>query len=424
MKKLVILIALGSLVLLGGGQAVAELGTVDAVPAATLLLPHFEVDLASNSGIDTLFSVNNASAAPALAHITVWTEFTIPVLDFDVYLTGYDVQTISMRNVLVNGILPQTGPHPDVSNVGSLSTAPNPFGAAFAANCNQGTSPPQPPVYTQPLPDGFIALLQAELSGTDIGGGNCTSAAGDGTLARGYITIDSVTDCSLEFPNSANYFSDGGVGIANNLNVLWGDYFLIDRANAFAQGFTLVHVEADASLNACVVDGNPQTFYCRYTDAAGQPGADNREALGSEFAVRYLAGGDFDGGTNLLSYRDPGDPANAPVACGSAPANMPFTQAGITVFDEQENPLTVVTGGPSGLPPADAETPFPWESNRTVVGTDLTVNANFGWLLLDLDQASGANPAEQNQAYVVAVADALGQFSVGYDAIQLNNLSN
>src|SRR5918995_1847445 len=105
-KKIAICLALVSLLALGG-QAVAEIGTIDDVPAATLLLPYFEVDLNSPNGITTLFSINNASAAAALAHVTVWTDLSVPVLDFDVYLTGYDVQTMNMRDI-VNGILPQT----------------------------------------------------------------------------------------------------------------------------------------------------------------------------------------------------------------------------------------------------------------------------------------------------------------------------
>ena len=41
----------------------AVICTIDDVPAATLLLPYFEVDLANGNGITTLFSVNNASAS-------------------------------------------------------------------------------------------------------------------------------------------------------------------------------------------------------------------------------------------------------------------------------------------------------------------------------------------------------------------------
>src|SRR5688572_12477538 len=105
-KKIAICLALVSLLALRG-QAVAEIGTIDDVPAATLLLPYFEVDLNSTNGVTTLFSINNASAAAALAHVTVWTDLSVPVLDFDVYLTGFDVQTMNMRDI-VNGILPFT----------------------------------------------------------------------------------------------------------------------------------------------------------------------------------------------------------------------------------------------------------------------------------------------------------------------------
>ena len=46
-------------------------------------------------------SINNASATAVLAHVTVWSDWSVPVLDFDVYLTGYDVQTINLREVLL-----------------------------------------------------------------------------------------------------------------------------------------------------------------------------------------------------------------------------------------------------------------------------------------------------------------------------------
>src|SRR5215211_5636477 len=107
MKKITLCFALVGLLALGG-QAIAEIGTIDDVPAATLLLPYFEVDLANLNGINTLFSINNASATAVLAHVTVWSDQSVPVLDFDVYLTGYDVQTISLRDIFINGNLPRT----------------------------------------------------------------------------------------------------------------------------------------------------------------------------------------------------------------------------------------------------------------------------------------------------------------------------
>src|SRR5215213_4591430 len=88
--------------------AAAVMGTIDNVPAATLLLPYFEVDLDNAQGINTLFSINNSAASAVLVKVLVWTDQSVPVVGFNVYLTGYDVQTISMRDILVLGNVPRT----------------------------------------------------------------------------------------------------------------------------------------------------------------------------------------------------------------------------------------------------------------------------------------------------------------------------
>src|SRR4051812_12198127 len=88
--------------------AAAVIGTIDDVPAATLLLPYFEVDLNDPLGTNTLFSINNASATAVLAHVVIWSDLSVPVLDFNIYLTGYDVQTVNLRDILVGGKLPRT----------------------------------------------------------------------------------------------------------------------------------------------------------------------------------------------------------------------------------------------------------------------------------------------------------------------------
>ena len=106
--KRVVCVALVFAMLGWAAPARAVIGTIDDVPAATLLLPYFEVDLDDPNGITTLFSINNASATAVLAHVVVWSDLSVPVLDFNVYLTGYDVQTINLRDILVNGILPRT----------------------------------------------------------------------------------------------------------------------------------------------------------------------------------------------------------------------------------------------------------------------------------------------------------------------------
>jgi len=106
MKKLCLCLALLSLLGMGG-QAFAVIGTIDDVPAATLLLPYFEVDLENAAGVNTLFSINNASATAILAHVVLWTDLSVPTFDFNIYLTGYDVQTVSVRDIF-HGIVPRT----------------------------------------------------------------------------------------------------------------------------------------------------------------------------------------------------------------------------------------------------------------------------------------------------------------------------
>ena len=77
-------------------------------PSATLLVPYFEVDVADPNGRTTLVSINNASARSVLARVVLWTNWGLPTLAFDVYLTGFDVQTLNLRD-LFNGRLPETG---------------------------------------------------------------------------------------------------------------------------------------------------------------------------------------------------------------------------------------------------------------------------------------------------------------------------
>jgi len=95
-------------------------------------------------------------------------------------------------------------------------------------------------------------------------------------------------------------------------------------------------------------------------------------------------------------------------------------QTQIVVFDEQENPLTEGLG--PVVDPVDQEDPFPFGANRAQVGTDLTVESPFGWLFLNLNDG---NPAQEyfRQAYVTPLVSASGRFSVGLEALALNNLT-
>src|SRR5262245_37109809 len=223
------LFLLVSAVLPGLSQpAAAVIGTIDNVPAATLLLPYFEVDLGNTNGVTTLFPINNASATAVLAHVVVWSDLSVPVLDFNIYLTGYDVQTINLRDLLA-GILPRTAsagqdPSDTISPQGAFSQD-----IAFAS-CSGQLPPP-------PLPASFVQHLRLALTGkaSPILGGLCAGRDLGDSIARGYVTVDAVNNCTLRFPGDPGYFAPGGTGDATNQNVLWGDYFYVHSDDNFAQ---------------------------------------------------------------------------------------------------------------------------------------------------------------------------------------------
>jgi hypothetical protein len=356
------------------------------------------------------------------------------------------VQTISVRDIF-NGNLPRTAdagadPGDTISHKGALSQDIN----------FPGSSGPCVQAYTNPVLDNFrMANLMAAHTGTNAPAyGGCLGAPYGDNVARGYITIDSVTQCNLFFPSSATYFSGG---IASNQNVLWGDYFYVNDAQNFAQGETLVHIESCTGATGgtifsgyvgnggrdplgaswCPFTPGEYTFYGRYAAVAGQ---DQREPLATTFATRFLNGGVFSGGTSLIVWRDSKTiptGANGPYNCSTAsgPAWFPLNQSDVVAFDEQENPQDLCFTGDVISPPlGGAQTCFPLEAQRVslegnnVIGSDPTPTAAFGWMYLNLNTTvSGvtypaANPSIA-QAWVETVMDAEGRFSVGFDGIQL-----
>jgi hypothetical protein len=397
--------------------AAASICTIDQVPAATLLLPYFEVDLDSNGwGAKTLFSINNASASAVLAHVVIWSDLSVPVLDFNVYLTGYDVQSVSLYDIIVNGNLPQTaslGQDPDdtISPKGEFSQDIN------FASCQGNLPIPR-------LPATFTDHLQAALTGqfSSLLGGCAGIAYGD-RMARGYVTVDTVSNCTLRFPGDLGYFASGGTGDATDQNVLWGDYFYIKEMLSYASGNPLVHVEASATNPETSVSGQ-YTFYGRYV---GFTAADNREPLATELATRFLNGGPFTGGTDLAVWRDSKIRQGA-FKCGTLPAWYPLGQEAIVIFDEQEHPQVPQSFPVSPQPPQQGVIPFPAEAQRVSVGgAAFPVPYSFGWLYLDLSTAvapAGSVPPEDPvaaQAWVSTMMQAAGRYSVGFDAIQLDS---
>lgn len=382
------------LALLAGEPARAEVCAVDTVPAATLLLPYFEVDLDAVDGVTTLLAIGSSSPGPVLARVTLWTDLAIPTVGFDVYLTGFDVQTLNLRDVFVFGALPGGEPPLDP---GDLSAFNQEFpGCEFVGPLQIPAGP-------------LLELQQAHLGESSLFfGGLCGGESHGDRKARGFVTVDVVERCDVLLPTDGGYFGEGGV--AADDNVLWGDFFHVEPSESFAQGEALVRLEASAER----FGPGDRTFY---GFLVGGDGSDHREPLPRLWSTRYLSGGGFSGGTSIVAWRAP-VAAVEPFECSGGPIGSLIvpTMRELFAFDEQES---VVGLHPIGIldppPPPIFVEPLPYAANRrNVLDLPFAPPFDFGWLAFDLRSlVDFAQPHPLSQAWLGAAFDASGRFSVG-----------
>jgi hypothetical protein len=444
MKRLVSSFALAALALTGVAQA--DVCTIEATPAATLLLPYFEVDIDDPNGVDTFMSVNNARPYSVIGHVIVWTDMSVEALDFNIYLTGYDVQTIGLGLIIRNGILPVTGDANAVSPRGSFSDAH----LGSSSSIDYGSCPLFWPYDVPALDEEFLDHLQSILTGgpSSIYNGRCGGFDHGDNIARGYVTIDHVLDCTLLTPCDHGYFTFVPGGGQTTLlggydNAFWGDWYMVDYANDFAQGDTLVHVEAFPPVTPGLttgIDGFPAgvdfilggaTFWGRCATLLFDQNVvqDFREPLGTTYATRFYQNAAFDGGTDFLVWRDSlfnvafGEDDG--FSCSAGPDWFPLNERQVVFFDEQENPDEACTVSP--CPQADIL--FPLEAQRVSVA-DLDLVQDSGWMYANLNQlwAYDFGPGgiqvlpTAAQAWVNAVHSAEGRFSAGLPAVQLDSM--
>jgi hypothetical protein len=311
-------------------------------PAATLLLPYFEVDLDAKGDQTTLFTITNVSRYSQIAHVTLWTDWAFPVLNFNIFLVGYDVQSINLKDILVKGIVASpvgTGPTAVKSPLGPLTLPPsgpgyaNPnFKAAIDCDAVPGV-----------IPQTFMAAVRSALT-TGIynpgGSAACPNPVGSNTHANaiGYVTIDVVGSCTNRLPSDRLYYT------ADLLfdNVLIGDYQQIGPHPEFATaafdagGNPMVHIRAvpeggGAGSNAATE--LPYTFYDRYTPDANRV-QDRRQPLPSTFAARFIQGGPGAFATNYTIWRE----GFGLGACGASLAlNGGLPTSDVLRFDEHDN---------------------------------------------------------------------------------------
>jgi len=344
-------------------------------PAATLLLPYFEVSVPKKvggkpKGTTTVFTLHNADDVGVLARVNLWSDLGVPVSFFHVYLTGYDVQTIDLAEILA-GRLPQTAsagqdPADLISPLGPVSTSDINY-----ASCADFLPP-------DPLPSESIEHLRASLTGKPsvLFGNQCLGRdyGEKKPIARGYVTVDTVNSCTLLFPDSI-YFAT----TATDQNVLFGDWFIADKQGVY--GDALVHIRADA---AEFVPGD-YTFYARQVGAVA---TDHRQPLATNFGGRFANDKKdplFPRGTSAIVWRDVKATSQAPFDCASAPSFFPLAQEQIVAFDDEENAEVPQLPAVPPLPP-DIILPFPGAAQRASIGTpEFPVSFARGWLYLNLN---------------------------------------
>ncbi|MBK8284967.1 MAG: hypothetical protein IPK97_08760 [Ahniella sp.] len=388
--------ALGGALLLGFCTlAQGAIGTIDPAPGATLFFPHFEVDTQNDQGNNTFITIQNTSATAILGNVVLWTDYGLPTHQFNVYLTGYDQETLNLRNLFVQRFDARTASAGQDPGNGISPQGP------FSQDINFASCGPF-------LPDGQSGRLGPELIAAHTGGSApqyfgsnlCGSRNyGDG-IARGYITIDAVNSCGSDGPGDFGYFFSGGAGRATNQNVMVGEYVIFDANNRRMLAEPAVGIEASGI--SPLTTGGALTFY-------GEPGsADNREPLPTAWAGRFSQGR-----TSIDYWRAPrttSDGRIQPFTCGSAPTGAATDQRLVSVFDA----TGTLTGQPTGNLFAGAA--------GTVSGNSLGLNAGLGWVFVNLNLGDDSiRQSWLNFRQVPADASTGAPYGYSTGGIQLGN---
>ena len=415
-----------AIVILVSTPASANYCAYDAVPAASLLFPFVAIDYneGAQSGINTVISITNLSYQAHLTKVTIWTDYGFPMLAFNVALTGYDVQTIDIRDILVFGQLPvtKTEPHswlegavPDgpVSPQGSTPAGwiegllPLPEPTNVFERCDV-TSRGYPGLYTTPIPQSFLELFRGFLSISQAGdrmySDSCTlpydvevdppgtdpwfiqrDATGPTWM---YITVDLVETCDNLRPTDPGYWGPASEeAIIAFDNVLTGDVYWLSTAGSAAG--KAVHLEADRNFSRVVSAtsaGTPISFYHTLTTLKDLP-SDMREPLPTAWALRYaeLSTNPYSPAARIRVWKGSTSIAQSPdlevhPELEEADELRASNCYGYTYYawDEDENVVNA-WGGCWGDPPTSPNL-FPLRTQEVSV-EDLRIAGYRGWLL-------------------------------------------
>jgi hypothetical protein len=380
-------------------------------PAATLLLPYFEVDL-DPLGESTLVTITNVSSLEQIARVTLWTDRAYPVVTFNIYLTGYDTQSLNLHDVLVRGLIgPPFGTGTSVSPSGNLS---DPNLRLDVTGC--GVIEPR-------LDTAAVARIQSAFTVGSITG--CNEIGGVHENAVGYATIDLVGNCGTSAPTDPAYFTED----IRYDNVLIGDYQQVNGGQNFAQASPMVHIRAvpegstpriRAALKRYKTPFE-RTFYGRYQDPA-HPVADARQPLPSTFAARWINGttGGFESSFQIWRQGVTTRSAN----CAAYAMNGLMLVSESVVFDQHENGEGIFPDSCDILCFGPDPIRLPSTSSVSINRDDIfpqpiVYYVSSGWIYLNLDDVGSI--AGAHQSWVTVSMRAEGKYSVGFDAAWLGN---
>jgi hypothetical protein len=419
----------------GGGNASTtdndDTCDIGVAPAATLLLPWFEVGLGDDqtTAVNTVFTLTNVSAQPAIAHVVVWTDWSYPVLDFNIWLTGYDVQGISLYDIITLGNIPPTGADDDDNSpIGDFSESTNENHTWDSDPLNDCSDLPGP------IPATLLAEVQDALTDGEYFG---DTVGGEHENAVGYLTVDVAARCSTALPGASSYFESEALFD----NTLIGDYQRINpdaTSGNYAGGNPMVHIRAVPEGGPADSDPGtnlPWTFYDRYLDDSGDIGLDRRQPLPGVWAARYLE--DEEGvqefETRFQIWREG---FNDGATDSLADDNDAIPVGEMVRFDEHENPFVQESEICQISPcpdPEELEITFPETSNYLVSDAshfppDPDSDDLGGWMYMNLNSGLGTvstgatRPIRvESQNWVTIQMTAEGRYGVDFDAAWLGN---
>ena len=393
-------------------SAVAVTCTVDQRPAATLLVPYFQVSIdadghvvgTGDSALDTIVTIMNASSAPMIAHVNLYDRYSVLQLDFNVALTGWDVQPMRISDI-IQGFLPNTlnfdgddacqrNQNADVYPSSNGFLRVRPLAPATGQDNQQATTD-----YSDQYNLGdLISALQF----------NCSTEDLDDN-AIGYIMIDHANYCNLSDPTDPNYFYNDAIGMENNL---WGEIIFTSGDGLPTYGMSTVNIESDVTFGNAAFQAPSfpvRTFYARYWSPfldsppnacpnCNQVNQDNdllqtspwnvgfgdqREPLGLNWAARWFDAGDAMT-TNFRVWR------SSPAAPANLLADCLIEEPTVTLifFDEDENTTT------QGTCPSPCTNPtfnFPYETQqRNIGGFSRPTGAVAGWVDMSFNNSAGS----------------------------------